>query len=89
MHVEPKDIVIIIMNPPKKLSPFFYYFFGIYVCTCVREGGQSRLWKLEDSLQESGISFYHVGPGNEVELSGLVITLLPTVPSLQPPSFHL
>lgn len=68
MHVEPKDIVLIIMNSYKEAITLFS--FRMYWCVCGREGEQHVCVEVKGQLVELVI-FYHVGPGNRSGVVGL------------------
>lgn len=40
----------------------------VCVCVCGRGGGHVHLWRSEDDLRESFLSFYHVGSGDWTEV---------------------
>lgn len=49
-------------------------FVFLYVCVCVH--ATAYMWRSEGNLWVSAISFHHVGPGNELRLSGLATSPL-------------
>lgn len=48
----------------------------VHVCVCVRMCAIAYVWRPENSLWGSGLFYYRI-LGNEVKLSGLVVSVFP------------
>lgn len=76
LQVAPRDVSVdakaleLIMNLFLILKRYLYYYF-VYTCEWWVVHATVQLWRSENNLQGSVLSFYHMGPEIELGFSGL------------------